>query len=386
MNESLGQNTSKSASHTKWDSLANLEEDNNHLKIRVTRLGNVDILYDKQMKDAATNVLNELIMPISDEAIDSLAEYATNLSYDKDANTVRDEIYKSIYDIRNLTPIEGKTEAILSGYDNIETRNQDSSYKWVEVNGGCGTCESRFYIAPTANNTHGVIRQLAQTFSDSDTPVSFKYKLSTSKHTNHCDRIIIYNGVGKKEEVERGISDIYKNNPELFEGAERSPVWIGDSSVPGVYFAPETPGYSYGNRAMQALRAAKTTSDFLWSNMPAPSYQELKGIMKILIPSIMFRFGLFATNDGRTIRLKTKLADDSLGSFYDEITKIRHPQSTDELIVYGDLRHEKHLSENREYEVTFSQSREGKEAFLQNFYGFSLNNDRSIPGMTKKII
>ena len=373
-------------SSTKWDSLANLEEDNNYLKIGVTRLGNIDVIYDKFIKDAANNGLNERIMPISDEAIDSLAEYATDLSYDKDASTVRDEIYKSIYDVKNLAPIEGRTELILSNYDNIETHNQDSSYKWVEVNGGCGQCESRFYIAPTVNNTHGVIRQLAQTFSDNDTPVSFKYKLSTAKHTNHCDRIIIYNGVGKKEEVERGISDVYKNNPELFDGAERSPVWIGDSSIPGVYFAPETPGYSYGNRAMQALRAAKSTSDFLWSNMPTPDHQELKGIMKILIPSIMFRYGLFATNDGQTIRLVTKLADTSLGSFYDEITKIRHPQSTDELIVYGDLRHEKHSSENREYEVTFSQSREGKEAFLQNFYGFNLNNDRPVPGMTKRVI
>lgn len=55
MNESLGQNINKSTSHTKWDSLANLEEDNNYLKIGVTRLGNVDILYDEQIKDAATN-------------------------------------------------------------------------------------------------------------------------------------------------------------------------------------------------------------------------------------------------------------------------------------------------------------------------------------------
>ncbi len=369
---------------SKWDPSNNLE-DESYLKIVCTKLGDVDILYDETVKDAVDNGLGEGLMPISNESIERLAEYAANLSYDKNVSTVRDEIYKSIYDIKNLGPIEGRTEDVLSTYNNIETHNQDTSYKWVEINGGCGTCESRFYIAPTANNTHRVIRQLAQTFSENDMPVSFKYKLSTAKHTNHCDRIIIYNGVGKKEEIEQGIFNIYKNNPELFEGAERSPVWIGDSSIPGVYFAPETPGYSYGDRAIQALRAAKSTSDFLWSNMPAPSHQELKDIMKLLIPSIMFRFGLFATNDGQTIYFTTKLVDGSLGSFYDEIAKIRHPQSTDELIVYGDLRHKKHPSENREYEVTFSQSREGKEAFLENFYNFNLNNDKPTPGMTKRI-
>ncbi len=382
-NESASNNSGQN--NNKWDSLANLE-DENFLKFKATKLGNVYVIYDEFIKEAANNGLNERIMPIDNETIERLAEYATDLSYDKDASTVRDEIYKSIYDVKNLAPIEGRTELILSDYDNIETHNQDSSYKWVEVNGGCGQCQSRFYIAPTANNTHGVIRQLAQTFSDNDTPVSFKYKLSTAKHTNHCDRIIIYNGVGKKEEVERGISDIYKNNPELFDGAERSPVWIGDSSIPGVYFAPETPGYSYGNRAMQALRAAKSTSDFLWSNMPTPDHQELKDIMKILIPSIMFRYGLFATNDGWPLCLTTHLADASLGLFFEKITKIRHPQSTDELIVYGDLHHEKYSYEDREYEVTFSQSREGKEAFLENFYGFNLNNDNPTPGMTRKII
>lgn len=382
-NELVGNKSGQS--NSEWDSLANLENEN-FLKFKATKLGNVYVIYDEFIEEAANNGLNERIMPIDNETIERLAEYATDLSYDKDASAVRDEVYKSIYDIKNLAPIESRTEAILSGYDNIETHNQDSSYKWVEVEGGCGTCESRFYIAPTANNTHGVIRQLAQTFSNNNTPVSFKYKLSTAKHTDHCDRIIIYNGVGKKEEVERGIFDIYNNNPELFEGAERSPVWIGDSSVPGVYFAPETPGYSYGNRAMQAVRAAKSTSDFLWGGMPTPSHQELKDIMEILVPSIMFRYGLFATNDGQTIRLTTKLADASLGSFYDEITKIRHPQSTDELIVYGDLHHEKYSYEDREYEVTFSQSREGKEAFLEYFYGFNLNNDNPTPGMTKKII
>ena len=382
-NESVGSNSGQN--YSKWDSLVNLEDDN-FLKFNATKLGNVYVIYDEFIKEAANNGLNEQIMPINNEAIERLAEYAADLSYDKDAGTVRDEIYKSIYDIKNLAPIESRTEAILSGYDNIETHNQDSSYKWVEVEGGCGTCESRFYIAPTANNTHEVIRQLARTFSDNNTPVSFKYKLSTAKHTNHCDRIIIYNGVGKKEEVERDIFSIYNNNPELFEDAERSPVWIGDSSVPGVYFAPETPGYSYGNRAMQAVRAAKSTSDFLWGNMPTPSYQELKDIMEILVPSIMFRYGLFATNDGQTIRITTKLADSSLGGFYDEITKIRHPQSTDELIVHGVLYHEKYSYEDREYEVTFSQSREGKEAFLENFYGFNLDNDNPTPGMIRKII
>ena len=118
--------------------------------------------------------------------------------------------------------------------------------------------------------------------------------------------------------------------------------------------------------------------------MPAPNRQELKGIIKVLIPSIMLRYGLFAASDGQTIRLTTKLADASLGSFYDEITKIRHPQSTDELIVYGNLYHEKHSSEEREYEITFSQSKEGKEAFLENFYNFNLNNDKPTPGMTKR--
>lgn len=385
MNENLRQSNNKPASPSKWDSLANLEgnEDYKLIKIGVTELGNIDVLYDKQLKEAADNFLNEKIMPISNKAIDELVEYSTHLSYDEE--TIRNELYSSAYDIKDLTSVERQTESILSRYGNIDTSSQGASYEWVNINGGCGKCESRFYIAPAKENIHKVIRKLAQTFSENDTQASFKYKLSTARHTKHCDRIIIYNGVGKKEEVEDGIRSVYETDPELFENTERSPVWIGDSSVPGVYFAPETPGYSYGSRAMDAVCYARSISDYLWSNMHTPSQQEYKGVMKVLIPSVMLQLGLFALKDGRDIHFSTKLADKSLGSFRIKVNGIGYQQSTNGLVISGDLRHSKHSSENREYEITYSGSREGKEALLDDFYYYHLNNDKQISGMTKRV-
>ncbi len=369
--------------NNRWDSSANLEEDNNYLKIGITRLGNVDVLYDEQLQEAADSFLNEEIMPISSQSIDELVKYSAHVSYDEEK--IRNELYSSAYDIRDLTPVEGQTKSILSRYENVETFSQGASYEWVEVNGGCGKCESRFYIAPTKDNIHKVIRKLAQTFSENGTKSSFKYKLSTARHTKHCDRIIIYNGVGKKEEVEEGIRGIYETDPELFENTEHSPVWISESSIPGVYFAPETPEYSYGNRAMDAVCYAKNISDFLWSNMHTPSQQEYEGIMKILMPSVMLQLGLFALKDGRYIHFSTRLADKSLGNFNIKVRGIGYSQSTNELTISGDLRHSKDSSENREYEIRYSGSRIGKEALLNDFYYFHLNSNEQIPGMTKKV-
>ena len=369
--------------NNRWDSSANLEEDNNYLKIGITRLGNVDVLYDEQLQEAADSFLNEEIMPISSQSIDELVKYSAHVSYDEEK--IRNELYSSAYDIRDLTPVEGQTKSILSRYENVETFSQGASYEWVEVNGGCGKCESRFYIAPTKDNIHKVIRKLAQTFSENGTKSSFKYKLSTARHTKHCDRIIIYNGVGKKEEVEEGIRGIYETDPELFENTEHSPVWISESSIPGVYFAPETPEYSYGNSAMDAVCYAKNISDFLWSNMHTPSQQEYEGIMKILMPSVMLQLGLFALKDGRYIHFSTRLADKSLGNFNIKVRGIGYSQSTNELTISGDLRHSKDSSENREYEIRYSGSRIGKEALLNDFYYFHLNSNEQIPGMTKKV-
>lgn len=138
----------------------NNNSENGNFHIGVTKLGNIDVFYDEQLKKAADSFLNEEIMPISNTSIDELVKYSAHLSYDEE--TIRNELYSSNYDIRDLASVENQTQSILSKYENIETFNQGKSYEWVEANGGCRQCESRFYIAPKKDNIHKVIRKLAQ--------------------------------------------------------------------------------------------------------------------------------------------------------------------------------------------------------------------------------
>ena len=105
-----GQNNSQ------WDSLVNLEEDR-YIKVGVTRLGDVDVLYDEQLKKAAGSFLNEEIMPISGQSIDELVKYSAHASYDEEK--IRNELYNSAYDIRDLTTVEDQTNSILSRYENV---------------------------------------------------------------------------------------------------------------------------------------------------------------------------------------------------------------------------------------------------------------------------
>ena len=48
-------------------------------------------------------------------------------------------------------------------------------------------------------------------------------------------------------------------------------------------------------------------------------------------------------------------------------------------------KNDNYRSYDKWYKVTFSQTREGKEALINNFYDFNLQNDTAIPGMTKTI-
>ncbi|MBQ7202225.1 hypothetical protein IJS18_02450 [Candidatus Saccharibacteria bacterium] len=386
MHESLNRNDQNEQFSNQWDTLSENKKERK-IAIKVIELGNTFVIGDKQLKEMS-ETLNSTIMPISSDAVERLAKYTTTLSPNEDPETIRDELYRSEYNARELASQEKQTETILSQDERIETHNQGQYYNWVNINNGHNLgCQSRFYIAPTPENTHALIRELAQTFSNHGTEVEFKYMLSTTAQPNHCDRIIIYNGFGKKEEIENIIHDIYIAKPELFEKAERSPLWIGDTSVPGVYLAPETPGYSYSNRAAQAIKTAKTISDYLRANMPTSSQQDGKELLKVLIPSMMLRYGLFAINDGGTIYFLTKMKDGSPGRFKQEISEAECSQPNGELTLIGKLENENdnYHAYDKWYKVTFSQTREGKEALINNFYDFNLQNDTAIPGMTKTI-
>lgn len=304
--------------------------------------------------------LENKIRPIDDSIIKGLAQIAFKCNKDTERYNLRDDLYISKYSPKNLEPKELELEEFLKSFRNIRTQNQNKEYKWVKINTeNMGDISSRFYIAPNPNNMHEIVKKLVETFSIQNVPVRFKYQLTTGME--QCDRIIIYSDINSKDKVEKAIRDVYQSNPSLFKGCERSIAWLYDTSVPGVYYAPETPGDAYSNRLADVILDAKQSFNFLYGLTDSNSKITLNNkdaeqalqYMKLLISSLMLRKGILLSKDGKCITIKDK----DVKSHYNYKTGILENYNMDE---------------RGYFEVKFFPTPEGRNALLENFYSVSV--------------
>lgn len=305
--------------------------------------------------------LENTVTQIDDQIIIGLAKIAFKCNKDTERYNLRDALYTSKYRPNNLEKKELELENFLKSlqHSNIRTENQNKEYKWVKMNTeNMGDISSRFYIAPNPNNMHEMVKKLVEAFSAQNVPVRFKYQLTTGME--QCDRIIIYSDAYSKDKVERAIKRVYQDNPSLFRGCERSLAWLYDTSVPGVYSAPETPGEAYSNRLADVILEAKQAFNFLFNLTNRNSQLHLTGAyrelamnyMKLLIASLMLRRGILLSKSGRNIRI----IDKNVKSYYDAETGILRNSNMDE---------------RGYFEVSFFPTFEGKKALLENFYSVS---------------
>ncbi len=310
---------------------------------------------------SSSTPLKTIIRSIDDAIITSLAKIAFKCKVGTERHNLRDELYKSKYTSQGLEGKELDLEIFLKTLDDskVRTENQNKEYKWVKINTeNMGNICSRFYIAPNPNNMHEIVKGLTTSFLGQNVPVRFKYQLTTGME--QCDRIIIYSDTENKGKVENVIRTVYQNNPSLFSGCERSLAWLYDTSTPGVYTAPETPGDAYSNRLTDVIMNAKQIFNFLYGITNSNSKLTVRGkdaeqamkYMKLLISSLMFRDGILLSKDGKCVTIKDK----EMKSFYDAETGILRNSNMDE---------------RGYFEVEFFPTDDGRNALLENFYSVS---------------
>ena len=202
--------------------------------------------------------LESVIKSIDDSIIMELVQLALQCKKDTERYSLRDKIYNSKYKANNLNGKELALERFLQQITNanIRTENQNKEYKWVKINtSNMGDISYRFYIAPNPENMHEIVKKLVETFDAQNVPVRLKYQLTSGME--QCDRIIIYSDFINRKKVEQSIKCVYQSSPDLFNDCERSVAWLYNSEIPGVYFAPETPGDAYSNRLADVILEAK---------------------------------------------------------------------------------------------------------------------------------
>ena len=311
--------------------------------------------------------LEQIIKQFDESILLELVQLAFQCRKDTEGYNLRNELYKSKYKASNLERKELELERFLQSFQNIRTENQNKEYKWVKINTDkMADIRYRFYIAPNPNNLHELVQRLTEAFSKANVPVRFKYQLTTNME--QCDRIIVYTDYNNKDLVEQTINSVYQSSKRLFEGCERSPAWIYDSKTPGVYFAPETPKAAYSERLTDALLEAKLTFNYLYGMTNSNKSITFSGNdttdainnMKTIITSIMLRKGLLLSKDGKCITIK------------DKNVKVSYDYET------GTLEHF-NIDQNGYTSVKFYQTKEGKQALVNNFY--SLSQIKQQPGL-----
>lgn len=309
-----------------------------------------------------TGDLEKIIQPIDEKIIEDLAKIAFKCNKETEKYNLRDQLYSSKYNVKDLESKERSLEIFLQSPNNqqVRTENQNKEYKWVKINtGNMGQIASRFYIAPNPENMHEIVKKLVEVFTLQGVPVRFKYQLTTGME--QCDRIIIYSDYQNKDKVENAIKRVYQENPSLFDGCERSAAWLYGTSIPNVYSAPETPGDAYSNRLTDVIMEAKAIFNYLYgitNNKPNISLsgkdaEQALNYMKLLITSLMLRKGILLSREGKCITIKDK----NVESLYDPETGILKNTNMDE---------------RGYYEVQFYPTQEGRKALLDNFYSVSI--------------
>lgn len=321
-----------------------------------------------------TGDLDNILLPIDENIITELTKIAFKCNKKTESYNLRNKLYSSKYNVKDLTAKEKNLEFFLQSLNEqkVRTEIQNKEYKWVKINTeNMGQISSRFYIAPNPENMHEIVKNLVEVFSSQQIPVRLKYQLSTNME--QCDRIIIYSDFPNKDKIENAIKKVYQEKQSLFDGCERSVAWIYKTSVPNVYNAPETPGVAYSNRLAEAIIEAKITFDYLYGltnnnnniTLNGKEAEQAMDWMKLLIPSLMLRKGVLLSKDDKCITFKDK----NIKTFYDFKTGILTNNNTNEIGYY---------------EVKFSPTPEGKKLLLENFYNVS--NIKPQKGLTVRYL
>lgn len=312
-------------------------------------------------KDAS---VSKIIKPINENIINALAQQCLQIKKDDDMYNLYSKFYETRYSVVDLSlkemQLNGYLQQLHTKYGNmVRTDLQNSEYCWVKVNTSqMGDIAYRYYLAPNPDNMHEIVKNLTTKFAENSVPVRFKYQLQ--QKMSECDRIIIYSDFEHRNQVEAQIKNVYDNNPRLFNNSERAISWIYDSQTPNVFFAPETPGSSYGQVFAEIMSQAKQIFCYLYGITDTNNKISLNGddatqaleYMKLIVCSLLFRNGLLLSNDGRKITVKDK----NIRTDYDYKTGVLTNT---------------HQDNTGYYRVTFAPTIEGKNALLKNFYNVS---------------
>ena len=322
----------------------------------------------KIFKPNSLEVFNYL-KNIDDDLIRKMALAALKIKRTETVDDLYEKFYASKYynyNYQKALALDNHLESLLDNGYYFTTSNQGEAYKFIKINiNNQLPTMGRFYLGVTPDNIHEVVAMLTDKFLQNHVSVKFKYQLEGKR--GKSDRIIIYHTEENKKEIEDVLTSISKEKPNLFLGSERTLGWAYESKIPNVYYAPEVGKNSYGYEFANAMKEAKDIFCYLEginNQTPKKEYRDddvprIVDLMEKIVSSTLLRNGLMISKDDIQIRAKN-LKDRNIKTYYDYNTGI--------LTNVG-------YDEDSRTMVSYLGTKEGKEAFLNNFYNVSLVNE-----------
>lgn len=311
---------------------------------------NVEQLVDKPKK-------------IDDDILDQIANITIATKRDNQTDKIYTKLYESKYNVdmkiaRKEASLTAKLN-ILQTQDEelIKTSLQLKEYNWIQIlKNKMGEIAYRFYLAPDPSNMYRILDEIVTKFMEEELPAKIKYQ--QERRFGECDRIVIYVDEAYKDKIEKCLLRIYSDTPQLFADGERALPWLYKSKIPGVYWVPEKPGVSYEQEFVKTIIESKEMFCYLKGITGRKSFFSEedadydKGYLKQILASMLLRNGLLISNEGKRIAW----TDENISTVYDYKTgELTNSNKGDQ--IYS--------------EAIFSQTTEGKEALIKNFYNVS---------------
>ena len=310
-----------------------------------------------------SSILNNIKL-VDEIAILELTKVAFKYNSKMKREEVRSQLFKSKYDSFNVEKNELNLENYLSHISNISLKKQSNEYNWILINSDKDYLTSKYYLAPNPENMHEIINVLVNNLIIENSPIKIKYQQSTNM--KYTDRIIIYTDEFSKENIENILDEISKTHSNLFIDCERAKSWIYKTDIPNVFKSTDDIGDVNTEKLIDLIIESKESYDFLYNEKNYfINKEESINKMKLLIGSILLRKGLLLSNDEKPIYIN----DINIKTSYDYKKMIMKSISMDT---------------SGFYEAKFLSNKEGRNAYLDNFY--SVSNNISIDGVEYRFL
>lgn len=195
---------------------------------------------------------------LSSNSVNYSSFYIASLEKDVNFNDKDSKLMKSIKDAKTKGAVIHQQD---QGGDK-------SSFCHIAVNRRFSEdgIKARLYMSPKQSNIHKLVIELINSSLAAGSDIYFKY----ARTCDRLDQMVVY--LKNQEDIDKKLAllkKIKQEQPDLFEGMQKSKIWFNETEIPNIFLEPEPllrdsigRQSSYGSMFEKALESTKTILEY----------------------------------------------------------------------------------------------------------------------------